>query len=74
MATRETFVIDVPDNMFEVLGEPDALSDEFFDSLAALLLAITQGHETDGIEIEPIAPQVAADEAAAQHASVGKVG
>jgi hypothetical protein len=67
-------VTDVPDNVFEVLGDADALSDDFFDALAGLLLGITQRHEADEHELERIAMQVAANKATSQHASVGKAG
>jgi len=37
-----TPVADCPDESFDVLGDPDALADAFFDALAALLLDISK--------------------------------
>lgn len=65
---------DVPDNDFEVLGDPEALTDEFFNSLAALLIGITEGKEADDHDTEPATLQVAANKSTSQHTSVGKAG
>lgn len=51
-AMRETFVTDVPDNTFEVLGDPEALSDEFFDSLAGLLLELVADPKSEPVAVE----------------------
>lgn len=43
---------DVPDNTFEVLGDPEALSDEFFDSLAGLLLELVADPKSEPVAVE----------------------
>jgi hypothetical protein len=49
---RETFVANVPDNIFEVLGDPEALSDEFFGALAGLLLELVADSDSEPVAVE----------------------
>jgi hypothetical protein len=51
-ARRATIVPDVADSVFEVSGDPEALSDEFFDTLAGLLLKLVADPKSEPVAVE----------------------